>query len=161
MSIHRKVNYIQQCPEAVTILNQMEKYLAGCFTGSNPITSEMIELVKIRVSQLNGCAYCIDMHTKDARANHESEQRLYALTAWKETPFYSDAERAALAWAEANTLIASRPVSDELFFNVREYFSEAQLVNLTLVITSINSWNRVALSFKPEVGSYQPGDFDV
>jgi AhpD family alkylhydroperoxidase len=114
------------------------------------------ELVKVRASQINGCAYCIDMHTKDARAQGETEQRLYALNAWRETPFYTDRERAALEWTEQLTLIAGRGVPDELYARMREYFSEAEMVNLTLAVVQINAWNRIAISFQSEVGSYQP-----
>lgn len=113
-------------------------------------------LVKVRVSQLNGCAYCIDMHTKDTRADGESEQRLYALSAWRETPFFTDRERAALEWAERLTLIAnSKDVPDELYARVREQFREEEMVALTLAVVQINGWNRFALAFRPEVGSYQ------
>jgi AhpD family alkylhydroperoxidase len=114
------------------------------------------ELVKVRASQINGCAYCIDMHTKDARAQGETEQRLYALNAWRETPFYTDRERAALEWTEQLTLIAGRDVPDELYARMREHFSEAEMVNLTLAVVQINAWNRIAISFRSEVGSYQP-----
>jgi AhpD family alkylhydroperoxidase len=114
------------------------------------------ELVKTRASQINGCAYCLDMHTKDARAQGESEQRLYALNAWRETSFYTDRERAALEWTEHLTLIAGRDVSDELYARVREQFSEEEIVHLTLAVVQINGWNRIAISFRPPVGSYQP-----
>jgi AhpD family alkylhydroperoxidase len=113
-------------------------------------------LLKVRASQINGCAYCIDMHTKDARAEGETEQRLYGLSAWRETPFYTDRERAALEWTEQLTLIAGRGVPDELYARMREHFSEAELVNLTLAVVQINAWNRFAISFRAEVGSYQP-----
>lgn len=113
-------------------------------------------LIKVRASQINGCAYCIDMHTKDARAEGETEQRLYELNAWRETPFYTDRERAALEWTEQLTLIAGRGVPDELYARMREHFSEAELVNLTLAVVQINAWNRFAISFRSEVGSYQP-----
>jgi AhpD family alkylhydroperoxidase len=114
------------------------------------------ELVKTRASQINGCAYCIDMHTKDARAQGETEQRLYGLNAWRETPFYTDRERAALEWTEHLTLIAGRDVPDELYARIREHFSEAEMVNLTLAVVQINGWNRIAMSFRSVVGSYQP-----
>ncbi|MCU1329493.1 MAG: 4-carboxymuconolactone decarboxylase domain protein [Bryobacterales bacterium] len=113
------------------------------------------ELVKTRASQLNGCAYCIDMHTKDARALGESEQRLYGLSAWRETPFYSDRERAALEWTEALTLIAGNEVSDQVFARVRQQFSEEELVSLSLAVAQINAWNRLVKPFRPAVGSYQ------
>ena len=118
--------------------------------------ASLLELVKTRASQINRCAYCIDMHTKDARAYGESEQRLYGLPAWREAPYYTERERAALAWTEALTLIADHEVSDELYEQVRQHFSEAELVNLTLAIIAINGWNRLAISFRAEVGAYQP-----
>lgn len=120
------------------------------------IEPKLRELVKIRASQLNGCAFCIDMHTKDARAQGETEQRIYALNAWRETPFYTDRERAALEWAERLTLIAGHEVPDELYGRVRAQFSEEEIAKLTLAIVQINGWNRIAISFRPVVGSYQP-----
>jgi AhpD family alkylhydroperoxidase len=116
----------------------------------------LIDLVKTRVSQINGCAYCIDMHTKDARAAGETEQRLYALNAWRETPFYSERERAALEWSEALTLISQNDVPDEIYRKVREQFSEEELVKLTLAVVAINGWNRIAKPFRAVPGSYQP-----
>jgi AhpD family alkylhydroperoxidase len=124
------------------------------------IERKLLHLVKTRVSQVNGCAYCIDMHTKDARAEGETEQRLYGLSAWRETPFYTPRERAALEWAETLTLIASHHVSDELYARMLEHFKEAELVGLTLAVIAINGWNRVAIPFRAEVGSYQPGTAD-
>jgi AhpD family alkylhydroperoxidase len=116
----------------------------------------LIELVKIRASQLNGCAFCLDMHTKDARAHGETEQRIYALTAWHEAPFFTERERAALAWTEAITNIQQGHASEDAYAQVRLQFSEEELVKLTYAITQINSWNRIAIAFRPEVGSYQP-----
>jgi AhpD family alkylhydroperoxidase len=121
------------------------------------IERKLLHLIKARVSQINGCAYCIDMHTKDARAEGETEQRLYGLSAWQETPFYTPRERAALEWAETLTLISSHHVPDELFARAREQFTEAELVGLTIAIIAINGWNRIAIPFRAEVGSYQPG----
>jgi AhpD family alkylhydroperoxidase len=116
----------------------------------------LFELVKIRASQLNGCAYCIDMHTKDARHAGETEQRIYALNAWRETPFFTDRERAALAWTEAVTRVGDSHVPDELYGRVAAQFEEAELVALTFGVIVINGWNRLSVSFKPPVGSYQP-----
>jgi AhpD family alkylhydroperoxidase len=113
-------------------------------------------LIKVRASQINGCAYCLDMHIKDARVEGETEQRLYGLVAWRETPYYSDRERAALEWTEHLTLIAGRDVPDELYARMREQFSEEELINLTLAVVQINSWNRLVKSFPPLAGSYQP-----
>jgi AhpD family alkylhydroperoxidase len=116
----------------------------------------LLELVRLRASQLNGCAYCIDMHTKDARARGESEQRLYALTAWRETPFFTDRERAALAWAEALTLISWEHVPDAVFEDARGHFTGKELVDLSLAIVAINGWNRLAIGFRTVPGTYQP-----
>jgi AhpD family alkylhydroperoxidase len=123
---------------------------------SSKLEPSLIELVKVRASQINGCAYCIDMHSKDARAAGESEQRLYALSAWRETPFFTDRERAALAWTEAVTLIADGHVPDELYDDVRQRFSEEELVNLTMALVTINGWNRLAIAFRAVPGEYQP-----
>jgi AhpD family alkylhydroperoxidase len=114
------------------------------------------ELVKTRASQINGCAYCIDMHTKDARARGETEQRLYALNAWRETAFYTPRERAALEWTEQLTLIAGKGVPEDLYVRTRERFSEAEIVALTLAIVQINGWNRLAIAFRAPAGTYQP-----
>jgi AhpD family alkylhydroperoxidase len=115
----------------------------------------LIELVKIRTSQINGCAYCLDMHTKDARAAGETEQRIYSLSAWRETPFYNDRERAALEWTESLTLISSTHVPDDVFESVRRHFTEAELVSLTFAVIAINSWNRLAVSFRATPGTYR------
>jgi len=120
------------------------------------IEKPLYELVKIRASQINGCAYCLDMHTKEARAAGETEQRIYALSAWRETPFFTDRERAALEWAEAVTLVAETHVPDEVYARVAEHFKESELVALTFAVVVINSWNRLSVSFRPVVGSYQP-----
>jgi AhpD family alkylhydroperoxidase len=111
----------------------------------------------MRASQINGCAFCLDMHSKDARAAGETEQRLYLLNAWREAPFYTERERAALAWTEALTLISDNHVPDEVYNEVRQYFSEQELVDLSLAVVAINGWNRLAISFRSEVGAYQPG----
>jgi AhpD family alkylhydroperoxidase len=116
----------------------------------------LLELVKLRASQINQCAYCIDMHTKDARAAGETEQRLYLLSAWREAPFYSERERAALEWTESLTLIANNQVPDEIYERVAPHFTEEELVNLTLAVVAINGWNRFAISFRSEPGTYQP-----
>ena len=120
------------------------------------LEQRLLELVKIRASQINGCAYCIDMHTKDARLAGETEQRIYALSAWRETPFFSERERAALEWTEALTRIADNHVPDELYARVSAHFSEAELVALTFAVVVINSWNRLAVSFRAPAGTYEP-----
>jgi AhpD family alkylhydroperoxidase len=116
----------------------------------------LAELVKIRASQINGCAYCIDMHTKDARLAGETEQRIYALNAWRETPFFSDRERAALEWTEALTRVSETHVPDDVYERVSAQFNEAELVALTFAVVVINSWNRHAVSLRAPVGTYQP-----
>ncbi|WP_444815874.1 carboxymuconolactone decarboxylase family protein [Stutzerimonas frequens] len=151
-----RMNYQAAAPDVMTAMIGLETYLARQSRREDGVDKPLMELVKIRVSQINQCAYCLDMHTKDARALGETEQRIYALSAWRETPFFSGRERAALAWAEANTLLP-QGVSQQLFEEVREYFSEAQLANLTLAIATINAWNRFGVSFAPVPGSYQPG----
>jgi AhpD family alkylhydroperoxidase len=123
---------------------------------SSGLEASLLELVKTRASQLNGCAYCIDMHTKDARANGESEQRLYLLSAWREAPFYTDRERAALAWTEALTLVSESHVPDDVYEEARRHFSEEELVNLTWAVVVINGWNRVAIAFRAQAGAYEP-----
>ena len=116
----------------------------------------LFELVKIRASQINGCAYCLDMHTKDARLAGETEQRIYALNAWRETPFFTDRERAALELTEAVTRVADTHVPDEIYERVARQFDEAELVALTFAVIVINSWNRLAVSFRAPAGTYQP-----
>ncbi len=146
-----RLDYVKAAPGAVKAMLGLQGYLAQ--SGLEP---SLLELVKLRASQINGCAYCIDMHSKDARAAGESEQRLYALDAWHETPFYSERERAALAWTEAVTLVADEHVPDAVYRQAREHFSEEELVNLTLAVVAINGWNRLAISFRTIPGTYQP-----
>ena len=126
------------------------------FVRKSSLEPSLIELVKMRSSQINGCAYCIDMHSKDARAAGESEQRLYALNAWRETPFFTDRERAALAWTEAVTLVAEDHVPDAAFEEARRQFSDEELVNLTMAVVTINGWNRLSIAFRAVPGEYQP-----
>ena len=116
----------------------------------------LLNLIDIRASQINGCAYCLDMHTKDARAAGETEQRIYTLDAWRETPFFTDRERAALEWTEAVTLVADTHVPDDVYERVKKQFNEEELVALTFAVMVINTWNRLNVSFKPLVGDYQP-----
>ncbi len=116
----------------------------------------LLQLVRMRASQINGCAYCLDMHSKDARAEGETEQRLYALSAWQETPFFTDRERAALALTEAITLVREDHVPDAVYEKAKQSFSEEELVNLTLAIITINAWNRLAITFRFVPGEYEP-----
>lgn len=146
-----RLNYAKAFPEGIHALLNLGKVIAA--SGLEP---SLVELVKIRASQMNGCAYCIDMHTKDARAAGETEQRLYALSAWRETPFFTPRERAAIEWTEALTNIQQGHASDEVYEEARREFSEAELVRLTMAIGQINFWNRIAISFRAEPGTYQP-----
>ena len=138
-------------PQAYRAMTGLESYIRN--SGLEPA---LLELVKLRASQINDCAYCIDMHSKDARAHGETEQRLYGLTAWRETPFYTDTERAALAWTEALTLINETHAPDDVYEEVRRHFSEVEIVNLTMAIVTINGWNRLALGFRMVPGTYEP-----
>lgn len=146
-----RLNYFAAAPEGGAAMGGLDAYVRA-----SGLDESLLELVKTRVSEINGCAYCIDMHTKDARANGETEQRLYALSAWHETPFYSERERAALAWAEARTRVAEHGVSDSRFAAARAQFSERELVDLTLAIVAINGWNRLSVAFGSVPGSYRP-----
>lgn len=146
-----RLEYHQAASGAYQAMLGMERYVRGC-----GLEHSLLELIKTRASQINGCAYCIDMHTKDARAAGESEQRLYGLSAWRETPFYTDRERAALEWTEALTLISQNDIPDELYNRMRDHFSEEELVNVTMAIITINGWNRLAIPFRSVAGSYQP-----
>jgi AhpD family alkylhydroperoxidase len=145
------LNFAKASPHAYQIMLKLTHDAHECV-----LERTLLELVQIRASQINHCAYCLDMHTKDARAAGESEMRLYTLSAWRETPFFTDRERAALAWTEAVTQVADAPVSEELFDATRRHFSEQELVDLTLVIIEINGWNRLAGVFRSEPGRYQP-----
>jgi AhpD family alkylhydroperoxidase len=133
------------------VLLQLESYIAEC-----GLNEKLANLIRLRVSQVNGCAYCIDMHWKDLRAAGESEQRLYGLDAWRESPYYSDKERAALRWAEALTRVADGHVSDADFEVARGQFSEEELLNLSLAVGAINIWNRLNIAFRTPAGGYQP-----
>jgi AhpD family alkylhydroperoxidase len=128
----------------------LERYLGAC-----SLEKKLLDLVRLRVSQMNGCAYCLDMHWKDLQAEDESPQRLYSLDAWRETPYYSDRERAALAWAEAVTMVADTHVPDEVYDQARAHFDEQQLADLTLATVAINGWNRLNIAFRTVPGAYQ------
>jgi AhpD family alkylhydroperoxidase len=146
-----RMNYAKAAPGVMKAMDGLETYLANC--GLEPA---LTDLVKLRASQINGCAYCVDMHSLDARAGGETEQRLYALPVWQETPFFSERERAALLWTEKLTLISIDHVPDEVYAQVRPHFTDEELANLTLVITTINAWNRFALTFRDVPGRYKP-----
>lgn len=145
-----RLNYSEVAPDAIKGMLELEKYVHG-----SGLERRLYELVKTRASQINGCAYCIDMHTKDARKAGETEQRLYGLSAWRETPFYTQRERTALAWTEALTLISDNEVSDELYEKLCGHFDEVERVALTMAIVAINGWNRLAKSFRTVPGTYE------
>src|SRR5258705_3780048 len=149
--MEQRINLNDLNKDALRGMYNLEAYLAGC-----GLEASLLHLIKFRVSQINGCAYCLDMHSKDLRAEGESEQRLYVLDAWREAPFYSERERAALAWAEAVTLVTEGHVPDEVYEEARKQFNEAELTNLTLAVITINGWNRLSIAFRTEVGTYQP-----
>lgn len=147
-----RINYTKAAPDGFKAMRQLQEYVEN-----SGLEHPLLELVKMRASQLNGCAYCLDMHSKDARAAGETEQRLYVLDAWREAPFYSERERAALAWTEALTRISkTKDVPDALYAEARKQFSEKELVDLSLAIIAINGWNRLAIPFRSEPGHYQP-----
>jgi AhpD family alkylhydroperoxidase len=146
-----RMDYSKAAPGIMKAMRGLSGYLAEC-----GIEASLQELVKLRASQINGCAYCVDMHSQDARAGGESEQRLYALPVWQETPFFSDRERAALLWTESLTLISQTHAPDEVYEEARRHFSEEELANLTLVIGTINIWNRFGVGFRDEPGHYTP-----
>lgn len=151
----KRLDYAKLSQEGIRGLGMLEAYIRH-----SGLEQSLLDLVKLRASQINGCAYCIDMHTKDARAAGETEQRLYLLSAWREAPSYSEREQAALAWTEAVTRISPESIDDELYQAARRQFTEKELADLTLAIVAINGWNRLAISLGADVGSYQPASRD-
>jgi AhpD family alkylhydroperoxidase len=146
-----RIDYRNAVPkEGLHGLYALEQTVRKC--GIEP---NLLELVRMRASQLNGCAFCLDMHSKDARAEGETEQRLYGLSAWRETPYYSDRERAALEWTEAVTLVSRDQVPDEVYERTRLQFNESEIASLTLAVVAINAWNRIAIAFRAVPGSYE------
>jgi AhpD family alkylhydroperoxidase len=146
-----RIQYNKYSLDALKAMLALERHLSASGLGE-----KLQNLIKLRASQINGCAYCIDMHWKDARALGETEQRLYGLDAWRESPYYSSRERAALAWTESLTLVAQTHVPDEVFDTARKEFSEQELVDLTYAVAAINGWNRLAISMRAVPGLYQP-----
>ena len=146
-----RIDYLKSARGAYHAMLGIEHYLEQC-----GLEASLQNLIKLRVSQINGCAYCIDMHWKDLRAAGESEQRLYGLGAWEESPYYTDRERAALAWAEAVTNIQDGHVPDQVFEHVKNFFNEKEVADLTLAVTAINSWNRLSIAARTVPGTYQP-----
>jgi AhpD family alkylhydroperoxidase len=149
--IQPRIDFAKVNPEAMQAMYGLEGYVR-----QSGLEHSLLYLMKLRASQINGCAYCVDMHTKDARANGETEQRLYAVTVWRDAPFFTERERAALAWTEAVTLLSQDRVPDEIFTYVRQHFNEKELVDLTMAIVAINGWNRLTVSFRAVAGTYQP-----
>jgi AhpD family alkylhydroperoxidase len=146
-----RIDIAKHAPAAYRALATLEKSVREF-----GLETSLLELVRLRASQINGCAYCIDMHTKDARAEGETEQRLYTVSVWDETPFFTDRERAALEWTETVTRVADTHVPEDVFERVHKHFSDTELANLTLAIIAINGWNRLAISFRFPPGVYEP-----
>ncbi len=147
----QRINFMEKGKDAMKAM-----YPLGLYLSKSRIEQPLLHLLEYRISQINGCAYCLDMHSKDLRAEGESEQRLYVMDAWRETPFFSERERAALAWAEA---VNDCEVPDSVFEEAREQFSEEELIDLTVAVNAINSYNRINIAFKPVVGTYKVGQF--
>ena len=146
-----RIDYLKSARGAYHAMLGIEHYLH-----QSGLEESLQNLIKLRVSQVNGCAYCIDMHWKDLRAAGESEQRLYGLDAWEESPYYTDRERAALAWAESVTNIQDGHVPDSVYEDVKKFFNDKELADLTLAVTAINSWNRLSIAARTVPGTYQP-----
>jgi AhpD family alkylhydroperoxidase len=149
-----RINYGKVAQGVYDAMDALDRYLQEC-----GIEKPLLMLVQLRASQINGCAYCLDMHWKDLRASGEREQRLYSLDAWRECPYYTDRERAALDWTEAVTRVADGQVPDAVYDAVRPHFSEKELADLTLAIAAINAWNRLSIAARLTPGTYQPAQF--
>lgn len=147
-----RIDYEKVAPEAVQTMLKLEAYVRA-----SGLERSLLELVRLRASQMNGCAYCVDMHTKDAREQGETEQRLYAVSVWQDAPFFTERERAALAWTEAVTWVSWQHVPDNIYQAARQHFNEKELVDLTMAVIAINGWNRLSISFRREAGTYEPG----
>ncbi|MCQ6959996.1 carboxymuconolactone decarboxylase family protein [Mucilaginibacter aquariorum] len=154
--MEQRINVFEKGHNAIKSLYGLGGYLA-----KSAIEQPLLNLIYFRVSQINGCAYCLDMHSKDLRLKGETEQRLYGLSAWRETPFYTDRERAALAWAEDVTDIIGSRVSDEVYEQARAHFSEEELIDLTMGVVAINTYNRLNVAFRTTAGGYVPGQHAV
>lgn len=148
--MEERIHYTKVAPGAYHALLGLEKYLH-----ESGLEERLLHLIKLRASQINGCAFCLDMHWKDLRALGESEQRMYSLDAWRESPYYTDRERAALAWTEAVTRVADTHVPDEVYEDVRRQFSEKELADLTVAVATINAWNRLSIASRTTPGTYQ------
>ena len=149
--MEQRINYLQVAGEGMRAMLGLEKYLHSC-----GVEERLLHLMKLRASQINGCAYCLDMHWKDLRAIGETEQRLYSLDAWEESPYYTDRERAALEWTDAVTRVSEDHVPDEVYERVRKQFNQKELADLTLAVATINAWNRLSIAGRTTPGTYQP-----
>jgi AhpD family alkylhydroperoxidase len=152
--MEQRFNYFKAAPDAYKAMSGLEAYLHGC-----GLEEGLLHLVKLRASQINGCAFCLDMHSKDLRAIGETEQRLYTLDAWRECPWYTDRERAALAWTEALTLVTQGHVPDAVYEETRKQFNEKELSDLSIAITTINAWNRLSIAARTTPGTYKVGAY--
>jgi len=152
--MEQRFNYFKAAPDAYKAMSGLESYLHGC-----GLEEGLLHLIKLRASQINGCAFCLDMHWKDLRAIGEDEQRLYSLDAWRECPWYTDRERAALAWTEALTLVTQGHVPDAVYEEARKQFSEKELTDLSIAITTINAWNRLSIAARTTPGTYKVGAY--
>lgn len=152
--MEQRINAFEKGQGALKAMLGIKGYLA-----KSSLEKNLLGLIEYRVSQINGCAYCLDMHSKDLRHGGETEQRIYLLSAWRETPFYTPRERAALAWAESVTLLRDGEVPDDVYDDARKEFSEEELIDLTLAVTTVNSWNRLNIAFRTTPGTYQPGQW--
>ena len=152
--MEQRINAFEKGKGVLQAMFGLSKYLA-----KSTLEKKLLHLIEFRASQINGCAFCLDMHSKDLRHEGETEQRLYLLDAWRESPFYTDRERAALAWCEAVTLVTEGHIPDEVFEEARKQFSEEELIDLTLAITTVNAWNRMNIAFRTTPGTYQPGQY--
>ncbi len=146
-----RINYAAVAPGVYDAMDALDRYLAGC-----SLEEKLLHLIRLRASQVNGCAYCIDMHWKDLRALGETEQRLYGLDAWRESPYYTGRERAALAWTEAATLLQPDHVPDDVFGEASRHLTAQELADLSLAVAAINAWNRLSIAARLEPGTYQP-----
>ena len=152
--MEKRINFLENGQQAISALYGIGKYLSR-----SSVNKSLLHLLEFRVSQINGCAYCLDMHAKDLRAEGETEQRLYLLDAWRESPFYSSSERAALAWAEAITKVPNGVVPDDVYEEATKHFTEQELIDLTMAIVGTNCWNRINIAFGAPVGTYQVGQW--
>jgi AhpD family alkylhydroperoxidase len=148
--MQQRIDYRGVAPGGIRAMTELEHYIR-----ESGLEESLLHLIQLRASQVNGCAYCVDMHSREAREDGESEQRLYAVVAWRDAPFFSERERAALAWTEALTLVSERGAPDDLYEAVREHFTEKELVDLTLAIATINAWNRTSIAFRPRIADRQ------